>query len=223
MKKLIAIVAAFTFGMLVTQANAGFGVGVSAAYMNIEGDGNEVDSNASSVTTKGSASNSVPIGSVFAEYSLGNFPLTIGFDWIPTSADVSDGVKTRTDIETSVTGTATSTSATRSQKAQAEIDDHKTLYVEVPIWNSLYVKAGLIEMDVNTTESLGTGSSYGNVTVDGEMYGVGIKGPIGGGNMFMKLEGLVSTYDTIKLTSGTNTITADLDTTSVKASVGFAF
>ena len=61
MKKLIAIVTAFTFGMLVTQANAGFGVGVSAAYLNIEGDGNEVDSNASSVTTKGSASNSVPI------------------------------------------------------------------------------------------------------------------------------------------------------------------
>ena len=223
MKRLIAIIAAFTFGMMVTSANAGMGVGLSAAYMNIEGDGKEVDSNASTLSSKGGASNSVPIGSIFAEYTFDMFPMTIGLDWIPASADISDNTKTRTDTETSVTGTATETTSTRTQQAQAEIDDHKTLYIEVPIWNSLYVKGGIVDVKVNTLESLGTGASYGNVNVDGTMLGFGIKGPVGGGNMYMKLEGLYTDYDEISLTSGTNTITANLDTTQVKASLGFQF
>ncbi len=223
MKKLIAIATAFTFGMLVTTANAGMGVGVSAAYLDIQADGTEVDSNSSTLSTKGGASNSVGIGSVFAEYSFDAFPLTIGFDWIPMSADVSKNVQQRTDTETSITDTATTTATTRIQKAQAEIDNHMSLYVEVPVWNSLYLKAGLVEVDVNTLENLGTGSSYGNVSIDGTQFGAGVKGPIGGGNLFMKVEALYTDYDEIKLTSGTNTITADLDTTQVKASLGFAF
>ena len=43
---------------------------------------------------------------------MGN--LAVGLDYIPLDADVSSRAKKRTDVETSVTGTATKTATTRN-------------------------------------------------------------------------------------------------------------
>jgi len=168
----------------------------------------------------------LPIGSVFAEYTKGLF--TIGIDYIPFDADISDATKTRTDTELSVSGTTTHTTTSRTQKAQAEITDHTTAYIE--IGSTAYVKAGLVQVTVNTQESLGTGSAYGNIDLDGTLLGVGLKGDWGD-NLFYKLEGTYTDYDTLNLTSTqartgvstNNKIKADLDVTQIKLGLGMKF
>ena len=38
-----------------------------------------------------------------------------------------------------------------------------------------YVKLGYVQVDLNTLESLGTGSKYGNETLTGFSYGAGVE------------------------------------------------
>jgi opacity protein-like surface antigen len=207
----------------ITAAKAGsFGMGFTGSITDIQADGNEVDSNASSVKTTGSADNLAFVPSVFAEYTTDVLGITVGIDFIPLATDVSSKTKKRSDIETSVTDTATATNATRNQSAQAEISDHLVFYAELPVYGGFYISGGIGSVDVETKENLGTGSSYGDASPDIIKYGIGVKNETGNG-WYYKAEYAYTDYDTIKLTSGTNTITADLDTSALRLSIGKTF
>ena len=219
--------AALLFGTVSTFAADGLGVGVALSAAGISTSGSETETGSQSAeTTNASVSNRVLIGSVFAEYTKGLF--TVGIDYVPFDADVSDKTKTRNDMETSVTSTATTTSTARTQSAQAQISDHLTAYVEVG--SAAYLKAGYVQVTVNTQESLGTGSTYGNADLNGVLLGVGYKGDWGS-NAFYKLEGTYTNYDSLSITSGVartgvttnNKITADLDVSQIKLGVGVRF
>ena len=225
---------ALTLALLValfssSYALAEFAVGVSGAIADIEASGTETEGGEN---TSGSADNQAAVFSVFAEYSPGFVSgLTLGVDYIPGSADVSNEVKTRNDTETSVTSTATNTTTARKQEAQAAIEDHMTLYAQYELMGSgVYLKAGYVQADVNTLESLPTGSKYGNVSLDGVLLGIGAQADVGG-NGFMRIELSTTDYDDISITSsvaragvtGNNKIAGDLDVTMLKASYGYKF
>ena len=205
---------------------ADLGFGVTAAIVNLEADGSETETGSQTAeTTNASVSNTLPLGEIFAELQLEKF--TFGVSLIPMDHDVSDEVKTRTDTETSVTGTATTTSTSRTQNAQAEIENHLTYYVEYKPRDSMYFKLGYLDADLNTTESLATGSSYGNANLNGIMYGIGFKSDLNRG--YAKFELTYSDYDNIELTDTTgrtgvttnNKISANLDATQLRISYGF--
>ena len=130
---------------------------------------------------------------------------------------------------TTAAGTATSI----TQTAQAEISDHLMAYIETPavglsgIGNSgLYAKAGYIQLTVNTGDSLGTGAAYGNVDINGDMWGIGIRHLFDTG-IILKLEGTFTDYDAIQLKStgsdAATTIDADIDSKAAKLSLGYSF
>ena len=227
MRKLLIGLSAGTallFGMVSTSAaDDGIGIGVAISGVQIKATGTETEGG--EVNT-GKADNMVAVGSIFAEYTRGL--VTLGIDYVPWDADISDSTKTRTDTETSVTSTATETTTSRTQSAQAEVTDHLTAYIEVG--NKAYLKAGLVQVTVNTQESLGTGSAYGNVDLDGTLVGVGIRGDFGD-SMFYKLEGTYTDYDSLNLSSTVartgvttnNKISADLDVTQIKLGLGVKF
>ena len=160
------------------------------------------------------------------EYTHGMF--TLGIDYVPVDADISDKTHSVTKYETSVTSTDAHTTTARTQTAAAEISDHATAYIE--IGKTAYVKAGIVQVTVNTQETLGTGSTYGNVDLDGRLLGVGVKGDWGN-HGFYKLEGTYTDYDTLSITSGVartgvtnnNKITADLDVSQIKLGLGYRF
>ena len=83
----------------------------------------------------------------------------------------------------SVSGTDTTTSTSRS--SQAELDQHVT----VATYNiaGIYVKAGYVTVDLNTLESLGTGSKYGNIEVEGYTIGLGAQADLMA-DMFARVE-----------------------------------
>ena len=221
MKKILTIL----FLTLFTGASyAEVNFGVSGAFTRIDTSGSEVEGGETNSKT---ITSDVVIPSLFVEMGITD-RITVGIDYIPLDADVSDKTYKRTDTETSVTGTATTTSTSRTQTAQAELTDHTTLYADVMLNDVMYVKAGYVQVDVNTLESLGTGSKYGNATIDGMLYGVGFKAdsPIG---KFMKMEIVWTDYDDVSISSSVartgvttnNKISADLDTTAFKVSFAF--
>ena len=222
MKKIITILF-FTLFMGASQAEISFGV--SGALTQVDATGSEVEGGEK--TTK-SVSHATVLPSLFVEYSLFD-RVTIGLDYIPMDADVSNQTHKREDVETSVTGTDATTATSRTQTAQAELTDHITLYADVMINDALFVKVGGVQVDLNTLESLDTGSKYGNETINGYLIGIGAKRDVDGFGKFVKMELVYTDYDDVSIKSSVartgvttnNVIEADLDTTAIKVSYAF--
>ena len=128
MKKAIFVlmISMLTF---VGKAYADISFGVSAALTQIDASGTETEG---TEATAGEADNLVVIPSLFVEYAYSD-TISVGLDYIPLSADVEINTKSRTDVETSVSGTTTTTTTSRTQKAQAELTNHNIickLYVD---------------------------------------------------------------------------------------------
>ena len=217
MKKLFLVLtlAMFTF---VGKAYAEMSYGISGALTQIDASGSETEGGE---TNSGSADNTVLIPSVFVEYAISD-KISIGLDYIPMTADVSNKTKSRSDVETSVTGTVTTTATSRTQKAQAELENHLTLYANYDL-GGYYAKVGVAQVTLNTLDSLGTGSKYGNEDIYGGVFGIGRQE----GNS--RLELVYTDYEDISISSSVartgvttnNKIDADLDTLAFKYSYVF--
>ena len=195
-------------------------VGVSAAYAQLEASGTETLKDTSGVTSHTEQANAV-IPSLFGELAMDN-GFGIGYDLISGSADLAGSVRSTTlDGPDGDSGT---------NKANAEVDGVSTLYLIKMFGNGLYIKAGLSEADVNTLETLASGSTYGNKSVDGNMYGIGFERANDSG-IFIRAGVEYTDFDTLNLTSGvadavtatTNKIKADVDMTTAKFSLGKRF
>tara|TARA_Y100000590_G_scaffold288007_1_gene324275 strand:+ start:741 stop:1406 length:666 start_codon:yes stop_codon:yes gene_type:complete len=221
MKKLVLSIFAAA-AMMSSALAAELHLGVSAQMVKIEADGTETEGGENNT---GSVSHTVPVGSIFAEITSGRF--TLGLDYIPMDAEVSDATKKRTDTETSVTGTAAETTTSRTQTAQAELSNHMMLYTELMVTDNFYAKAGFVSVDVATQESLGTGSKYPDDTINGILVGAGLKRERGNG--YFKIEATYTDYEDIALQSTVartgvatnNKITADIDAAAIKLSYAF--
>ena len=237
MKKISISIFSVLFALVVSSTNltaGSIGLGVSGAFMNVEADGKETSGTTGSETDSSvntaAVDNDVFIGSIYAEY-ITDGGYAFGIEHIPASADVSDKVRTRTDTETSVTGDVTTNSDTRQFKAQAEIDDYFNYYVEVPLFGeNFFAKLGYAQVDVNTTETASSnGGNYGNATLDGFNYGIGVKSKPTD-NTRLKFAYEITDFESLSLTSTgnsvaseTNKISADLDTWALKVSFGYEF
>ena len=219
MKKLNTLFVALIMLTFSSISNAEMKFGVSGAITQI---------NASGTETEGGEKNSkdvdnlVAIPSIFAEYAISD-AISVGLDYIPLKAEVSDATHNRTDTETSNTSSATTTSLTRKQSASAEIENHITLYLNYNLNDTYYVKGGVAQVDLTTDETLQTGAKYGDETVIGYVAGLGVNS----GNW--RTEVLYTDYEDISLTSSVartgvtpnNKITADLDTLALRISYSF--
>ena len=215
MKKIIAIISTVTLLMLnsVSAEIMGLNVGITGSILDIDADGTETTKTSGEVNS-GSASNTVGIASVFVEKKYDNFVL--GFDFIPGSADIDSSTRSRTDADyTDDSNTTTS----NTNSANAEIDNHMMIYGEYHMGNK-YVKLGLIEVDINTNESLDTGDSYGNTSANGVSVGIGVRTETDNG--ILKMEIAYTDYEDISITgANSNIVDADIDTTALRLSYAF--
>ena len=213
---------------------AGLGFGVTGNWVDVDASGSETvnaGDGGSAQTSSASVSEQSIVPSYYLELTLGEANnWALGYEAIPGAADVSDKAHTRTDTETSVTSTVAATSNTRVFKADAEVEDFKVIYAEIPLGSMFYVRAGMSEITVNTKETAsGNGGNYGNATLDGVQYGFGIKG-IRGDKIRWKAGWEMNDFDQLNLTSSgnsvaaeTNTLKADLDTWAFKFGIGLQF
>ena len=219
MKKLI--IAIFGFALISFSASAiEKKIGFTAALTDFETAGTEtVKSSGDKTSTE--VSERVVVPSLFFEISS-DAGLGIGIDFVPGDAELGNKSKTKVDIDTDDTADNGGTN-----KASAEISGHQTIYVKIPV-KAAFLKIGYVSADVETTEKLDTGTTYGNETVNGTMVSLGIDKDMPNGT-FIRAELAYTDYDDITLNGSAdadsvkNKVDADVDATSLRLSVGKAF
>ena len=169
----------------------------------------------------GSEHGSAGWGSVFLEGQF-NDRIIVGIDYVPAAleTDTTETAKSDKGVE------ATSPTIV-TNKIQVDFEDLTTVYVGAMLTDSLYVKAGVMKVDVITNESLGTGAAYGNTELDGTMFGMGYHVANDNG-AFFRFEGNYLVFDGASLnatgTAAQNTIQLkNLDGVTAKISVGKSF
>jgi len=227
------IITAIATIMLGTSAFAGsVQLGAKLSQNFIEASGTETTtagsvSGGAANSNSTSVDNSVTIGSLFGEYSLdssiwgeeGN-EITFGANYVFGEADVSDVTSSRTEVAEDAAGSGSTGTVTYS--ANAIVENYINYYVEMPLAGSAYVKLGFSQIDVLTREDPDHHGSYGDATLDGVNYGVGIKGLYGPYQFKLSYE--TTDWDDLSLTSTTsNKVTADLDNDELALSVAYRF
>ena len=183
MKKIILSVLA-TIALTGAAFAQNYSMGLTATALYYDASGTETTKSSNQKNNK-SDSGVAPLPSFFIETSL-DTGATVGLDIIPFGAKVADGSMTSDDdAETSGTNSV-----------DVNFKNHVTLYVEAPVDTQLdgsYVKFGISHVTIETDESMSTGSTYGDESVQGLTLGFGVKGDLDSG-AFYKVEGAVSHY-----------------------------
>ena len=229
MKKLLTIIS-FVF-LTLTPANSEMSLGVSGSVGMLEANGKETFNNDSQ-----SRSEDLMIGyaALFGEAHLGD-NIRVGASIVPYSLgsettenqrndncthDESGNVK---DNDNAFHGTACSETL---NKVQVDLENIMSFYISYHM-DMFFLKAGVINADLVTNESLSTGSSYADADLEGTFFGAGFDKDLDNG-MFIRSEVSLTKYDDIKLTStgsdNTNTIdVTGLDGMNAAVSVGKTF
>ena len=209
------------FGLTsIASAELGLKVGVSGQMGAFAADAVETENGAKSAN--GEAAGVIGYTSIFLEKSLPGAlsRLSVGVDYVPES------LSSETTEDNRLDKTTTETAAAVTNKVQIDFNDLTTFYVSLNITDNLYIKGGTTSVDVVTNENLGTGSAYGNTSLDGSMYGVGYDRTLDSG-IFFRAEGNVMEFDGASLTSTTNSDNSvkmsELNGVSGKISIGKSF
>ena len=213
MKKFLTIAAFMLFSFSSAQAVEGrMGVTLKAGYFEAD-EASEIFSGAHSssaspgnVTKKASAEGDVAegefaYGSIFAEVMVMD-KFAIGLDYVPMALES----ETTENLQTTTTSSDTGTN-----KVQIDFQDLTTLYAMFFATENIYLKAGFTQVDVKTNESLATGGSYGDTTLDGYTVGLGFNQDMDNG-MFVRFEASVMELDGATLVNKNDTtkkVTAD--------------
>ena len=226
MKKLMIATMAFMLGSFsMASAELGVNLGVSGQLGVFAAQGTETEDTSQS---RSSTLTAVGYGSLFLEKTLGS-RLSIGIDYVPAALSSETAESNRTDQ-----AVALSTNVAVTQRVQVDFEDLTTIYASLNVTENFYVKAGSVSVDVITNELLGTGSTYGNTSLDGTMMGAGYNYNTSNG-MFIRAEASVTQFDGASLTStatcaarpgtcATNVIKLEeLNGASAKISIGKSF
>ncbi len=225
MKRITIATLLAIFSFTTASAEVGVNVGISGQMGLFAASATETDKGTHGTTTDGNEQNResdyIGLGytSVFIEKTLGD-RLFIGVDYVPDVLATETNETVRHDQNTS-----DNLFTQKTNTVQVDFKDLTTAYIGVSITDSLYAKIGMMNVDIITNETLGTGSSYGNTDMDGTVAAVGYHMENDSG-VFFRAEGSVMDFDGADVTSanGVNKITLDkLDGASAKISVGKAF
>ena len=206
-----------------TAAFSQISVGISAAYGQMEAEGQETNVTAKA---KKSGDANFPFASIFAEYNVvidKSWTMILGLDYIPISTEIEDTSKADTNLG------AAGASTTGTRKAKLELENHATLYLQ-PTYSlggglSVFGKVGYSHADLQVTSSNTSTSSTLNKKDDLEGYlvGFGVQKNIDK-NTFVRFEANYTDYDTVTYTDTNNTkFTAEPELYSAKISIGYSF
>ena len=231
MKKLITVVIASLFSLcMFTIANAGevYGnqtggaIGVSLNKSGFGGQGKET--NTTQVTEEYGAFADDNM-SVFAEYSFGN-GLSVGVEYHPGAISSPTNTNVQVDGSTSGTETHPSGGTAKTNTASVDFEDLSTLYL---MWASevgIYSRIGYSHVDVATTESLGTGGSYNNVSTDGVTLGLGYQ-HVADTGIFARFEVSATAWDSVTASNTTDATkkieVTDMASASASLKIGKTF
>ena len=227
MKKTIITILISLFSYSIASAELGVNIGVSG---NLGGFAAKADENIDERKTTADEVAVVAYTSLFIEKTLGQY-LTLGVDYLPSA--LSTDTKEDNKCDLTIVGTGNSAHGVCSatvNSVKVDFSDMTTIYAALNLNESFYIKAGMVTVDVNTKEALATGSTYGNKSLDGTMFGAGYNKTLDSG-IFFRAEANVMEFDGATFTSSTtagvvsaNTIKlTQLNGATGKISIGKSF
>ena len=170
--------------------------------------------------------------SVFSEVAFDEaYGITLGIEYTPESIKLEKADRVILTSQSADGGAADDGEETGTQVIEASFQDLMNIYVAVPIMGSgLHVKAGLMSATLTTKETLATGSTYGNKTVNGGTVGMYYDGDLGS-SAFYRVEGAYNAFDDISMrgseagadTGSFNVIDVELAGVAAKVSIGMKF
>ena len=219
MKKLLLTFVLSFFYVTSASADLGVNVGVSGQAGIFAASASE--STGTTVKGNGTEHGSAGWGSVFLEATMGD-RFIVGIDYVPAALETDT-----TETAKSDKGVGAVSATTVTNKIQVDFEHLTTLYVGMMLTDNFYVKAGATTVDVITNENLGTGASYGNAELDGNMFGIGYHNALDNG-VFFRFEGNYMDFNghTVNATgtAADNKIELrNLDGVSGKLSIGKTF
>lgn len=225
MKKIIAVVLAVSsiFFLTATKVLAEWSAGISVSSGVYQAEGTET-SGTESETNKGSEEAQFTYPSIFLEYNTGR--VSFGLDVIPGSVTAEEQARTDTGVGD---GSLTTGNDVITNKVSVEFSRHVSLYALVPITDiGAFARVQIMRVDVETKETLGSGSTYPDTTMNGASLSLGYQHDTGGA--FVRAEVGYTDYENITVTSTTattgstyNKVDADVDGTWARISIGKAF
>ena len=176
-------------GIQSASALEGLAVGVSINTAGFMGSGKETMTGSGAATTQKDVTEEdgafgEDVASVFVEYAASDM-VSVGIEVF------ADDVTTPENLNLQET--------TRNT-VKATFKDHTTLYANVSMPFNTYLKLGYHMVDIQTQESLGTGSKYNDVDTTGYTLGLGYQAKSDNG-MFVRLEVSASSYDDVSAAS----------------------
>lgn len=201
----------------ITLANAEqyrVGVSVMGAVFEADGASEKFTGDHSSNTTttdrtikssdeKEDAEGAFALASVFAEFAA-NDQISFGVSYVPHSSESEEAVNVQNQEAHAFTAEATN-------KVKVSFEDLVTVYALANLNENVYLKAGIMQVELITEESLGTGGAYGNDTLEGYTFGLGYNHNYGDG-MFVRAEAAYIDIDGTTLTNtndSTKSVSAD--------------
>jgi hypothetical protein len=230
MKKIIIATFLAAFSFTSASADLGVNVGVSGqlGLFVATATENDIDRNNAAQNETRQESEFLALGwhSIFIEKTFAD-RFFIGIDYVPSALETKDKEEYKQDLNSAAENLNTlgHSSTAKTNKVKVEFSDLTTGYVGLFVTENLYVKAGMSQVDIITKENLGTGSVYGDTSIEGVTVGMGYNKTMDNG-VFLRAEGMYTQYDGASLTSdtGQNRISLDnLDGVAAKLSVGKSF
>jgi len=223
MKKIILSLVSVMFLISTASADLGVNIGITGSTALFVASGNEVQTDALGLqgtqTESDTEIGAFSTGSFFIEKEIGRFAL--GYDHTPDMFSTDTTETLQSDQRTANVATVT----VSENSIQVDFNEMNQIYVKAMLTDNLYIRAGAMEIEVVTNESLTTGSSYGNTTLDGTSIGFGYHKEIENMGLFYRIDGQYQTFDAVSLSGGAdNTINLkNLDGVVGSISIGKSF
>ena len=193
MKKVLLLILAGMFAATtaLAQPSMTIGVGLNKGVFAAEGkEENFVDGSLGTTTVEYGAFEDT-YGSIYVEF--GNETASIGLSY---QGDVSTPTNVNEVGGAGSQGTPTST-------VSADFEDVITLYGLVMLPMDLYLKAGIVNGDIQVNEVQKSGNTYPDQDLEGYVVGLGVQKEASGANI--RLELLGHQYDDVDATNGVAT------------------
>ncbi len=151
--------------------------------------------------------------SFFGEVNIGD-NMSVGVEF--AMGDIQTPTNTNAQLDKT---TAAGTGSVKTNTAKASFSDKTTVYIQARMLGGLYSRVMYHNVNVISEETLNTGGSYGDATIEGLGFGLGYQHDFDDIGLFVRLEATASAYESVK-THNTNDVDKTIEVNDLYGAEG---
>jgi len=145
-------------------------------------------------TDKESGAFQESFSSQFVELGIGRW-ISVGFEHVPDSISSPQNINSNRGTEGNITRTDTAI-------VSVDFNDMNTTYLKLNTPMGIYLKWGNVSTDIDIKETMASGNTYANTSVDGTSMGAGYQKTFGERGFGFRVEGNYVELDNVTVNNG---------------------